>query len=270
LLLLAFGGILRAQTLPLPARPFDARPGSEVAKSVAPLGLDQREKEITAEILQGNVPTFLRRLCPVSVTVASGTKTNYATFYVTPDYLAVGSDSDYFLVPLSPATAQRIADALKCSLPTRQMVDAIYRAAEVKLAPSPIPPSDAMTTVAVFSNHNETVRLQRAEQLKDHPLGALVAGHEKDVVITPRLVQTPGKVAIYGWHRTNGIPIQPLDVGHADTWVDYSQCVRLVQQKMLLNGRLKTVADILADEATCSALSDEGAIFSPRYPTKPE
>ena len=119
--------------------------------------------------------------------------TNSATFYATPDYLAVGSDEDYFLIPISPNTAQRIADALGCSLPTPKMVDEIYAAAEVKLAPAPIPPTPAMTTVPVFSNHNAIVRAQRAEQLQAHPLGALVAGHQKDVVISAKLAVGPGQ-----------------------------------------------------------------------------
>ena len=59
------------------------------------------------------------------------------------------------------------------------MVDEIYRNAAVKRTPSPIPPSPAMTTVPVFLRHNETVLAQPREQ----PLGALVAGHKKDVVI---------------------------------------------------------------------------------------
>src|SRR5206468_8191005 len=126
-----------------------------------------------------------------------------------------------------------IAGALNCALPTHKMVNDIYSAAEVKLAPSPIPPSPAMTTVLVFSNHNAIVRAQRTEQLKAHPLGALVAGHQKDVVIAAGLASAPGKVAIYGWHQTNGAPIQPLYLGHTAAWVDYSQCIRLVQQKML-------------------------------------
>ena len=77
--------------------------------------------------------------------------------------------TDYFLIPISPNTAQRIADALHCSLPTPKMVDEIYAAAEVKLVPAPIPPTPAMTTVQVFSNHNATVRAQRAEQLPSAP-----------------------------------------------------------------------------------------------------
>ncbi len=186
---------------------------------------------------------------------------------MTPDYLAVGSDDDYFLAPISPYTAQRIAEALHCTLPTPKMVNQIFFAAEVKLAPAPIPPSAAMTTVPVFRQHNDLVRAQRAEQLPAHPLGALVAGHKKDVVLTARLAANPGKVAIYGWHRTNGLPIQPLYLKHSAAWVDYSQCVRLVQQKMVANETARTVAEVLADPALAGLLSDEGPLAAVRYPT---
>ena len=125
-----------------------------------------------------------------------------------------------------------------------------------------------MITVPVFSNHNATVRAQRTEQLPAHPLGTLVAGHQKDVVITAKLASAPGKVAIYGWHQTNGTPIQPLYLKHIASWVDYSQCIRLVQQKLSVNGREKTIAEVLADPALAGLLSDEGPIPKPRYPTK--
>ena len=46
-------------------------------------------------------------------------------------------------------------------LPTTKMVDDIYANATVKLTPAPIPPSPAMTTVAVFLRHNEIVRAAR-------------------------------------------------------------------------------------------------------------
>ncbi|MEI9865358.1 MAG: hypothetical protein WDN00_12565 [Limisphaerales bacterium] len=199
------------------------------------------------EITAGNVPDFLRQFQPVTVTNANAGRTNIATFFVAPDYLAVGDDGDYFLTQMTPMTAQRIADRLDCALPTRKMVDAIYAAAEVKLAPSPIPPSAVMTTVPVFAQHNSMVHVQRAEFLKLHPLGALVAGHQKDLVITPMLADAPDKVAIYGWHQTNGVPIQQLYLKHAATWVDYSQCVRFVRQAMTVNGQSTTVAQVLTD-----------------------
>jgi hypothetical protein len=267
LAVLFLGTALHAQTLELPPRSADALTGTDLARRITPLDLPEREKEIVAQITSGNVPGFLRKLCPVTTTSIIGGKTNTATFYVTPDYLAVGLEADYFLIPVSPNTGQRIADALRCSLPTAKMVDAIYAAAEVKLPPTPISPSPAMTTVPVFSNHNAIVRSQRGEQLAAHPLGALVAGHQKDVVISAKLASAPGKVAIYGWHQTNGAPIQPLYLKHSAAWVDYSQCTRLVQQQMTVNGATRTVAEVLADPALAGLLSSEGPIPDPRYPT---
>jgi hypothetical protein len=269
--LLAFAAVdwsAWAQTLALPPRPANAPTGSEFARRIAPLDLTAREQEISAQIMSGNVPNFLRKLCPVTVaSIGPSAANDTATFYAMPDYLAVGPDDDYFLIPISPNTGQHIADALNCSLPTPKMVDDFYAAAEVKLAPSPISPSSAMTTVPVFSNHNATVRVQRVEQLKAHPLGALVAGHQKDVVISAKLASAPGNVAIYGWHQTNGVPIQPLYLKHAATWVDFSQCTRLVQQKMIVNGAARNVAEVLADPALAVLLSSEGPIPNPRYPT---
>ncbi len=257
----------QAQTLSLPERVANAPGGAEFASRVGSLALPEREKEVCSQILSGNVPAFLRKLCPVQVTNTAAGRTNTATFYVTPDYLAIGSDEDYFLMPISPNAGQRIADALNYSLPTRRMVNDIYAAAEVKLAPSPIPPSAAMTTVLVFSNHNATVRAQRMAASKAHPLGALVAGHKKDVVLAAGLAAASGRVAIYGWHQTNGTPIQPLYLKHAAAWVDYSQCTRLVQQDLIVNGEHKTITGVLADPSLAGLLSDEGPIPNPRYPT---
>lgn len=256
-----------AQTLQLSPRPADAPTGTQFAQQITPLDLRQRENEIFAQIASGNVPNFLRHLCPVQVTNVSFGVTNRATFYVTPDYLAVGSDEDYFLTPISPNMAQRIADLTGCSLPTRKMVNDIYAAALVKLGPSPIPPSSAMITVPVFSNHNAIVRTQREKYLKQFPLGALAAGHQKDVVICASLANASGKVAIYGWHQTNGIPIQPLYLGHSAAWVDYSQCTRLAQNTIVVNGTNTTIARTLADPELSTLLSDEGTISESRYPT---
>ncbi|MEJ0090482.1 MAG: hypothetical protein WDM80_12175 [Limisphaerales bacterium] len=251
----------------LPDRATNAPTGGEFVRRITSADFAGRERQIYAEITAGNIPDFLRQFQPVTVTNISSGRTNVATFFVTPDYLAIGPNEDYFLTPMTPMTARRIADRLDCTLPTRKMVDAIYAAAEVRLAPVPIPPDAAMTTVPVFAQHNATVRTQRADFLKPHPLGALVAGHQKDLVITPMLADAPGKVAIYGWHQTNGVPIQPLYLKHAATWVDYSQCVRLVRQAMTVNGQPTTVAQVLADPRLAALLSDEGVITSPRYPT---
>jgi hypothetical protein len=247
-----------AQTLELPPRSPSAPKGTDFARSIADLPIEEREAKIRAEILSGNVPSFLRKLVPVAVRKDAIT----ATYHVAPDYLAVGPDEDYFLTPLSPSTAQAIADRLECTLPTPRMVDQIYAQAELKLTPEPIPPSPAMTTVPVFLRHNEQVRAQRG----DKTLGALVAGHKKDVVIASKLFTTPGKVAIYGWHRRDGKPIQPLYTGHTASWVDYSHGIRLVQRRMTVAGASKTIDDVLADPGLAPLLSADGVMSQTRYP----
>ena len=269
IILICFAGGAFAQNLPLPARSTNAPEGDAFAQKISALNLTERESAIAQEIFAGNVPSFLRNFCAVTVTNISDGQTNIATFFAAPDYLAVGSDENYFRTPISPNTAQRIADKLDCILPTRKMVAEIYSAAAVKLAPAPIPPSAAMTTVPIFEQHNETVRTQRAAFLNLNPPGALVAGHQKDVVISARLAGVTNKVAIYGWHQTNGVAIQPLYLGHTAAWVDYSQCVRLVSQTIIVNGEKKSIAEVLADPKLCGLISDEGIITNPRYPTNP-
>jgi len=267
IVLIVHGGNIFAQYLALPPRPANAPDGDEFVQRVGGLDMTGRDRETAAEFLAGNTPEFLRKFCPVSVTNVADGVTNVATFFAAPDYLAIGTDTNYFLAHISPGTAQHIADQLDCTLPTRKIVDAIYAAAQVKLVPSPIPPSAAMTTVPVFAQHNQIVWAQRMALTNLYPLGALVAGHQKDVVISARLTSAPNKVAIYGWHQTNGVPIQPLYLGHVWWWVDYSQCIRLVSRTLLVNGQKKSVAEVLADPKLCGLISDEGVITNARYPT---
>lgn len=264
--ILASGSML-AGDVSLPPRPPDAAKGAAFAGRIAALDLATREQEIMAEVARGNVPDFWRHFVPVTVTRPVEARDTTAVYEVSPDYLAIGADDDYFLVPVSPATAQALADKLDCVLPTPRMVGDIYAAAAVKLPPMPIPPSAGMTTVPVFQQHNEIVGRQRAGVLAAHPLGALVAGDKKDLVLTRLLVNAPDKVAIYGWHRLDGTPIQPLYLGHAASWVDYSQGTRLVRRSMTVDGQATTVAAVLADAKRCVLLSDEGPLLDPRYGT---
>ncbi len=220
-----------------------------------------------AEIARGNVPSWLRKLVRVETIVVIEGREHRLTFWATPDYLSVGSDDDFILVPLSPQTAQRIADLVHGALPTPRMVDAIWAAARVRLDPAPIPPSPEMTTVRVFQEHNRTIRADRSRH--EAPAGTLVAGHKKDVVITPALASQPGRVAIYGWHRGDGEPIQPLYIGHSDRWVDYSHGVRVVDRTVLIDGTSRDFVDVLRDARLAPLLSEDGVIDSPRYFLQP-
>jgi hypothetical protein len=266
--------VLNAQTLNLPPRPSGAMGGDAFAASVSALTRDQREEQIFGQVMSGNVPEFLRQLIPMTSTATLGGTPRVARWYVTPEYVAIGSNDDYFLMPMSPLLAQRIADATGCSLPTRKMVDAIYVAASVKVAPIPIPPSGAMITVPVFKQHNDTLRIQRAPLLAAHPLGELVAGHKKDVVISNAITTNlkpavPKPVVIYGWHQLNGVPIQPLYNGHEQTYADYSHGIRLVQRAVILDSAVVMIDDILRDPVLWALFSDEGVLANPRYGVLP-
>jgi len=91
-------------------------------------------------------------------------------------------------------------------------------------------------------------------------LGDLVAGDKKDVVITNLLSRRMGKIAIYGWHRGPGHPIQPLSTVHGANYADYSHGIRLVSGTALIDGKPRSIYDILRDPSAASIVSDEGSI----------
>jgi hypothetical protein len=115
-----------------------------------------------------------------------------------------------------------------------------------------------MTSTEYYRRHNEMINKQSQEL--GFPLGALVSGHKKDVVLSNRLVTRPGQIAIYGWHRAAGAPIQPLSTVHGAGYADYSHGIRLVSNKAIIDGKLRPVSEILHDLKLAGILSDEGPI----------
>ncbi len=272
LCLVAFQGIAFSQTLNVPPRPTNAPSGSQFAKMITTLSLAERENAICAQVLQGNVPNWMRSLVLVTTNATINSVNHTVSYYVTPDYLAVGNDTDYFLMPMTPLLGQRIADTLGCSLPTRKMVNDIWKKAPCKLAPSTIPPSSAMTTVPVFEQHNTTVRGQRFAVTNTYPLGTLTGGDKKDVVIATKIYTglqpgVPKPVVIYGWHQLSGSPIQPLYNGHEESYADYSHGIRLVQMALTVNGQPDTVTNVLKNASLAALLSDETTYSGNTLPT---
>jgi hypothetical protein len=263
-----------AQTLNLPSRPADSPTRSQLIQDLANLSREAREDSLFRQIMKGNAPNFMRTLCPVTSSASIGGSVRSVTYYVLPEYLAVGSDSAYFLAPMTPLLAQRLADALNCTLPTRKMVNDIYSAAQLKLAPAPIPPSAEMITVPVFAQHDSMVWSQRKPQIGTFPLGTLVGGTKKDVVISNKIrtglkTSVPKPVVIYGWHQLDGTPIQPLYNGHGEGYADYSHGIRLVQEAVQFDGTSTTISAILKTDTLAAILSDEGTIAIPRYGDPP-
>jgi hypothetical protein len=215
-----------------------------------------REEAIYEAISVGAVPSFAHSF--VEVQLVRGE--HIGVVQVAIDYAAIGTDDDFVRIPMSPITAQRLADVFGYVLPTKKLVDAIYRAAVVKLAPSPLTPGPQMMSNDYYRRHHEAIEKQGAGRAT----GELVAGHKKDVVVTKRLVQRPDRVAIYGWHRLDGRPIQPLSLVHEASYADYSHGIRWVGGTMLVNGVERRVGDVLRDPEMAILISDEGVLASPR------
>jgi hypothetical protein len=249
----------------LPPRPAGAMSGTKFIENVNDLSLDDREAAILREITGGNFPEFLRdfKSVPIRGTIRINNQDVEiaSTIDVMPDYLAVGSDEDFVRMPMTPQTAQRIADRLGCVLPTRKIVDAIDQQAEVRLAPHPL--THNREAVATFFEHHNIIEKQRAGK----SLGRLVRGIKKDIVLTPRIFERPQRLAIYGWRQLDGRPIQPLTIVHWNRYVDYSHGARLVRDSTEVDGDRARIAELLANPARCGLVSDEGPMEPPRYPT---
>ena len=257
------------QELKLRNRSSLALSGSEFSKSIRDdaLSLADREKIIFNEIKSGNIPDFYRTLQEIRDTITVHGNKHTIRYYVLPDFLAIGSNEDYFYCPMKPQLAQKVADLLKCSLPTRKISDQIYRNATVKMVPEPIPPSPQMITISVFEKHNTLVNTQRKLSVDQYPLGSLVAGNKKDVIISNKIYNDQGilRVVIYGWHKADGRAIQPLYNGHNTIHVDYSHGIRMVQKKIWLDGKKTSIKKVLRSETLHLLLSDEGMIAYPVY-----
>jgi hypothetical protein len=256
-------------SLNIPARSDSACGGAAFADRITGLNLKEREIKIIDELLSGNVPSFCRHLQSVTVRQSIDSRPYEFTYYTVCDYMAVGSDQDYFYLPMTPSAAQYLADRLNCSLPTAKMVDHIYAAAEMKLRPQPIPPSDQMTTVPVFRQHTDSIRQQIRKIGYDRSAEAIIAGHKKDIILSNKIYSADrpyDRVVIYGWHKSEGRPIQPVYNGHYADYADYSHGVRLILKQADLNGDTCKIADILGDARLSALISGEGAIQKSRYP----
>jgi hypothetical protein len=254
-------GSARTPRLAVPARPPDGLTGSEFLKQTNGLAEVDRQRAAVGELERGNMPHSMRELRPVTIRFdPPGGRSVVATIWVTPDYLAIGPDGDSLYIPLTLPAAIDVARRFECVLPTPKMVDAIYRQAGVRLTPQPLPPGPQMRSNAYYARHQKLIAAQRAGTSLD----ALVSGHKKDLVLTNRLFDRPDRVAIYGWHQSDGHPIQPLSTVHGVRYADYSHAVRLVWHDVAIDGTRRSIYDVLADPDLAPALSDEGALRDPR------
>lgn len=241
----------------IPERPSDAPGGNAVMNSVNNMDLSHRENYIKSQILSGNIPDFLRNKveCNFNMLDLAG-DTHTVVYQVMPDYLAVGSDSDFVRVPLTPTTAQAIADSFRCFMPTPKLVDATMLRSTGRLDPIPYAPvGHNNELVSQFVRHNNDI--STAMQNEDIQPGELISGIKKDVVITNRIKNNRNYVAIYGWHYKNNTAIQPLYTGHIKEYVDYSHGIRLISNNMTVDGMQMSAQEVLRDSLLYKCLTRE-------------
>ncbi len=250
--------------------------GKQVPASIFFRNIDKtqnRDSVITDQVLSGNIPNFLRSFVPVEV--KSGKNT--LTYYVMPDYLSIGTDTDYVHVPLGAPAAQKIADAFGCILPTSKMSDQIWKAAKTKLPPKPMSGMTSnisgkkynpqqflkskMSDTDSFIEHSNIIQ----RQMKSHKPGELVAGSKKDIVISNQLGSN--SLGLHGFHDTSGKPLQPGTglTPHSAGYSDYSSGIRLIDRNAKLNGKVVDLKVILKDPVYASMISDEGVVMFAGY-----
>ena len=249
----------------MPPAPADRITGNDFYRQAFAMKWKERDSFAVKEILAANIPSFLKKFEKIKVSVIDSItgKIIHAEYFVAPDYLSVGTDDDWARMNITPLAAQKIADSFNCFLPTRKMVDDIYKAAKIKLEPVPL--YAFRDSTPTMWHHHLIIEGQRKGRK------GLIAGIQKDVVISGKITRDPipkalgtDRVAIYGWHKLDGNPIQPLYTGHIYWWVDYSQAIRLVYRKIKVgsNGFLRRkkwmdYTEVLNDPVLKNLLCDE-------------
>jgi hypothetical protein len=242
------------------ATSIDSLTGSRFFTMAKSYNWQQRDSLALVYFKAGAIPDWWKRFKIISVkwNDPSG-KQHRLRYRVSPDYFAVGTNKDWVRVPITPMAAQAMMDETGSVFPTRKMVDQIYAAATVKLAPVPMY-AFRDSGITMYQHH---LMIEGQRQLKK----GLIAGIKKDLVTTYKLEYGPraNRVAIYGWHQPNGKPIQPLYTGHVNWYVDYSHGTRFVSNQCILDGSKALITQLLADTSFSKIICDEDTCGYYRY-----
>jgi hypothetical protein len=135
----------------------------------------ERQKAALAELERGNIPDFMRVLYPLQISFNA--KNNFSVrgiIWVSPDYISIGSNSDFLRFPLAYFPAATISRLFGCILPTPKMVDTIYHYAQIHLRPQPLQAGPRMRSIEYCLRHQKIVEEQRGCR----PIYGIIAGHK--------------------------------------------------------------------------------------------
>ena len=188
----------------LPDRPEGCDGGKAFAEKLKGKSAEEAKKMILEELKKGNMPDFLREPAAITI-VLPGDKS--VTYYAMPDYLAVGSNDDYMLVPMSGDMAQEICREFQMVPPTAMMASDIHSLADHQFNAGDPDPSKNLTRPWASGNpptdtpdkwveHNTDIA--RLKQDVGASPGELVSGHKKDIVMSDRVEQSSAASASSG------------------------------------------------------------------------
>lgn len=261
-------GKLHKASMPVPAladKPTATLAGSDFMRRADTTAFWTLEDIIVETVTAGQVPDALRHFrkitftTPVVDSVEILRKKHKVEMWVLPDYVAIGTNDDFVRMPMGPYAAQRIADSLDCTLPTAYLVDRIAEASEGHVDIFPFRPlGNRNSQPIVFQDSNNAINAQF--KAYGYEFGQFISGLKKDIVLTYKimtLTEYERNVAIYGWHHPDGRAQQPLFVRHGNFYVDYSHGVRLIYNKVKIDGVEYNIREILESPELYRLLSDE-------------
>ncbi len=157
----------------------------------------------------------------VKVNLPRDPKTGIEVSYdVMPNYFTI----DNMVVPMTPATAEKIGDKFGLSLPTSKMSKQIWQMSDVKMQPLPQAINEQSWSDSV-KKFNDSYAQQLANK-KIRP-NQIIGGGMKDLVIPEGNSQY---VHATGWYNpTTGEALQKfVQTKHPSSYTDYSHGTRLV------------------------------------------
>lgn len=239
----------------IPERQDSDMTGSQFGQSILNVpATDQRDNIIIEQCASGNLPDWMRTFKEINITE----KGNTISYFVSPDVLCIGNDTDFLRVSLNGYSARQVVDMFGCILPTKKMSDQIWQHADLKMNPVGMGASTHMTNTQTLIDHNNVIEQQRAGRNFN-----IIAGIKKDIIFYSPLLTYKTNICIYGWHYPNGQVIQGAQyMAHNILYQDYSHSIRLISRGALLNGKNVDLMDIIKDKQYSYLINDELSAYN--------
>lgn len=163
----------------------------------------------------GDLPNFLRTFVPVWVkefVTIGGTPVRYQViYYVMPDFLSVGNETNFIRIPLCASGGQKVAEHYGCLQPTGKMAFQILKQTSnrmirhdtqlIKYHHFDPNAREGAPSTPYFVRQNALIERDRLQS--GFVLGRLTAGHKKEIVIDARMHKEHNPVTGEG----RGLPV---------------------------------------------------------------